>query len=216
MRRSSMLMIGGADITASQTALNDASGTKVLSFSTAAPGDLGIIHTMWILAGGNTATASGWNRSTYTWTGGSGYGYISVFMWKVLTGADISSGVTVTGLSTNPNQQGIGWAAYSGANSAAVVGDAIAKATSVSVPGFTKDGRCVGVVSILHEVDNVVAPVPPAGMTRRQVQALAGGSYGSMALADLLSPDEYTSGALAWTGLSAMFDQVSVVIELRE
>jgi len=193
------------------TGQNPGSGTLVLDFSFAAVGDLGVIHAYYPLPGSNNATAAGWNRVTYTWTASNAY--LSVYMWKVLDAADVASGVTVTGLA--PVQEQVGWAAYRGPTTAAVVstGADYASAT-VSAPAFDPHDLHMGAVSILHSRTDQANPTPPAGSTRRAVFTVT--SYGTAALADFSDPDAYAGGALVWTGLTGAFDHANVVIELRE
>lgn len=145
----------------------------------------------------------------------------SCFLWRQLTNTDFGAGVTIAGLRSDADRQGVDWRVYAGPTTAVLrsaSSDDAAIGTTITIPGFVPDVAAVGFVTYSHNRDNSPARIQPTGWTMRlqnhQVSASLGGGIGS---ADLLTVSDYVSGSdIAWTSEADVNRQKrGYVFELR-
>lgn len=163
----------------------------------------------------------GWTVDNYTWT--PGYGYRASTFHKVLTGNDISTGVSYLNSGTAagagyPSTQSLIIAGYSNVRSAvrrSLVYDDDAGSTHTT-PGYVKSADNVGTVGLIADRDAgaSIAAFITSGAPVERIQQTA--AFFRMSLIDALGENDYPDGAtIDWTGLGTTFGEVSQLYELR-
>lgn len=168
-----------------------------VALGTAVPGNLAIIIVGYIATAGAPA---GWTMIN-NFTDVSGYLYATYT--RVLTGSE-GGLVTVSGLQ---QESLVMYTAYRGPRSVAVVstGSAVAGATTLVLPGFTKATACKGLLTwCIERVPTVTDPlVGPSGTTSRI--SPYSDQYFCGAASDLLVPPSYANGSnMVWTGMDTL------------
>ena len=182
--------------------------SQAVSFSGAAAGNLAIIIVS-NSTGGFPPTPAGWTSlGGYTWPV---YSYNDTAFIKVLSAGDISTGsVTLTALNTDSTVQIL---FYAGATTAAVVGSAATSSTTVTIPGFTKNANCKGIVLYCTTRQTVASPSAP-GTAVNRIANFASANFKSRA-DDILNPSNYVDGSgLPYTNAGSIM-ALARAIELR-
>lgn len=175
---------------------------QLVSWAGAQAGDLAII----IGIDQALATPSGWTLlGTFSWN--TGLGSTNQLFAKVLSSGDISAGsVTVANTSSGGC---VSIVVYRGPTTATIVSSAVASATSVPIPGFTKASRSLGIVSYCC-FRGTSSVTPPVGAALR----LNYGSADGTGLADQGSGGYSNGATLTWSGLPAGTNNGAQAIEL--
>lgn len=182
-----------------------AGGTQVVSFSGAASGNLAIINCTFA---SSVSTPAGWTLvGSYNWIT---YGYLQATYSKVLGSGDISTGsVTVSGLQAGSIVMA---AFYSGPTVATIVATGDSAGPSVSIPGFTKNGGCKGIVTVCAARDQSVGLTPPGTVVNRIPNYTS--TFLVARLDDIINPSNYTNGTDLTYGASGAFRAVGQIVEL--
>lgn len=177
-----------------------------VSLAGASVGDLALI----VVQNGNTTPTdpAGWNKITMpVWTTLS---YVNVVYWKVLAAGDFSSPPTVDGLLSGAS--GV-FAAYRGPASVSLKSATDVTSATLTVPGFVKAAKCMGVVIVSFDRDPGSNPAPPAaaGISHR-VDATS--TFFKADLFDFAQSQDYPEASLTFTGYDAASEQRGIVLEL--
>lgn len=180
--------------------------SQLVSFTGATVGDLGIVIISNSLTS-FTAVPSGWTlASSYVWASNP---YNDYTLYKVLTSGDISSGVTFATLAADGLLAAV---VYRGATVATVVGTGDTTTSATTIPGFTKNAGCVGIVTYSTTRQTAATLVSPA-VTASRIANYTGGAHFKFSVDDIIYPWNYTNGAgLTYTGGST--ETIARAIEL--
>lgn len=184
------------------------SASVQMSYTGAQAGDIAF---MFLLANGAANTPGGFTAlGSYTWTT---YGYIDRIYYKILDAGDISTGhSTAVSWSSEYTAHAEIWR---GATTPAIVSTNTQSPTQLSLPGFTKNSLCRGLIMVATSRNpDISAWTIPPGTTSRLATSVS--SYHARASASL-APGGYVSGTTeTWDGNvgASGYDAAGYIIEL--
>ena len=185
------------------------SGT--LTTTVSKPAGLAADDYMFVFVGHGDATISGgsgsWSKSTIVWPT---YSYTTTILHKQITATDVSSTLTVSGVSSS----GVVSAAWRGPVSAYIMSSTNeSSGSTIAMARTAKNALSLGQVGFTSDRDPSGTPSAPSGWTTRLNFT---GTYFQLTVGDLIDGTQpLASGTDTWTGYTATYPQVGFNIELR-
>lgn len=140
-------------------------------------------------------------------------------IWRPLTSADLTAGITVSGLSASAGEQDLTWNLYR--NAAAIslrstVPTAVGTATTVIIPGAVPTAKALGFVAIFAARDSSPNRTGPVGWNLRVQNQTAPSFANSTGVWDLLDASAYSGADVADTNEASNSDgHIGFLLELQ-